>query len=69
MQFTLVLLVRHFYDVLAVGAGDYPFTLATVSTRFDSTLPMLENITFTVKISFWSRCCVLIKRFILRCFF
>ncbi|XP_023525490.1 uncharacterized protein LOC111789080 [Cucurbita pepo subsp. pepo] len=30
LTFTLVLLVRHFYDVLAVGAGDYPFTLATV---------------------------------------
>lgn len=36
MQFTLVLLVRHFYDVVAVGTADYPFTLATVSTRSDS---------------------------------
>ncbi|XP_022155263.1 uncharacterized protein LOC111022405, partial [Momordica charantia] len=30
LTFTLVLLVRHFYDVVAVGTADYPFTLATV---------------------------------------
>ncbi|KAL4024178.1 hypothetical protein IC575_017956 [Cucumis melo] len=30
LTFTLVLLVRHFYDVVAVGTDEYPFTLATV---------------------------------------
>lgn len=30
LTFTLVLLVRHFYDVVAVGTAEYPFTLATV---------------------------------------
>ncbi|CAK9322293.1 unnamed protein product [Citrullus colocynthis] len=29
LTFTLVLLVRHFYDVVAVGTAEYPFTLAT----------------------------------------
>ncbi|XP_038903313.1 uncharacterized protein LOC120089938 isoform X2 [Benincasa hispida] len=30
LTFTLVLLVRHFYDVVAVGTAEYPFTVATV---------------------------------------
>lgn len=30
LTFTLVLLVRHFYDVVAIGTTEYPFTLATV---------------------------------------